>query len=339
MIIAIDGFGGDNVPLEPLRGAEQAVKELDVDIVITGDEQKLHECAKENNVSLERITIVDAATVMPIDEDPVKILKEYSQSSMAVGLDMVYEGAADAFVSAGSTGALLVGSTFIVKRIKGIKRPALASPIPMQGKKFYLLVDSGANHDCRPDMLTQFAVMGVVYQNKIMNIDNPRVGLVNIGAEKSKGTDLQKQTYVLLEQAPFLNFVGNVEARDLPNDGCDVAVCDGFTGNIILKLSEGFGRYFGGILKDIFYSNVISKLAGAAVDKQLKDFKKSLDYKEYGGVPILGLEKPVIKAHGSSNGLAFKNAIRQAKNCIEQNVCEEIAQGVARFKEISSQEN
>lgn len=332
MNIVIDGFGGDYAPLEPLRGAAAAVAELGVSVTVTGDEAKLRACAESNQISLENITFVHADSVIPVDEEPTKILKTYSGCSMAVALKLIAEGKADAVVSAGSTGALLAGATFIVKRAKGVKRPAIGTLVPMTGGKFYLLVDAGANNDCRPEMLCQFAVMGTAYYEKIMGVKSPRVGLVNIGTEEHKGTELQQQTYTLLKTAEALNFIGNVEARALPNGGCDVAVCDGFTGNIILKLTEGFAAFFGGALKGMFMANLGTKLGAVLVSKQMREFKRSIDYKEYGGAPILGTVKPVIKAHGSSDAKAFKNAIRQAKFCVERDVCNEIEQGVARLK-------
>lgn len=333
MNIVIDGFGGDHAPLEPLRGAAAAVSELGVSVTVSGDREKLLKCAEENNISLENITIEHAPTVIPVDEEPTQILKAYADCSMAVGLQLVADNKADAFVSAGSTGALLAGGTFIVKRSKGIKRPAIATLVPTKGeKRFYLLLDSGANNDCRPEMLTQFAVMGTAYHQKIMGSATPEVGLVNIGTEEHKGTELQQSTYKLLQEAKSINFIGNVEARELPCGGCDVAVCDGFTGNVILKLSEGFGSFFADALKKMFFANITTKLGALLVMKQVKEFKKSLDYKEYGGAPILGTKKPVIKAHGSSDAKAFKNAIRQAKFCIERDVCGEIERGVALLK-------
>lgn len=332
MNIVIDGFGGDHAPLEPLKGAAAAVAELGVSVLVTGDEEKLRQCAKKNNISLNNIAFVHAPTVIPVDEEPTKILKDYADCSMAIALKLVAQGKADAIVSAGSTGALLAGATFIVKRAKGVKRPAIGTLVPMAGGRFYLLVDAGANHDCRAEMLCQFAVMGTAYYEKIMGVTSPRVGLINIGTEEHKGTDLQRQTYAQLKTAPTLNFVGNVEARDLPNGGCDVAVCDGFTGNIILKLTEGFAGFFGGMLKGMFTANTATKLGALLVSRQLHEFKRSMDYKEYGGAPILGTTKPVIKAHGSSDSKAFKNAIRQAKFCVERDVCNEIEQGVARLK-------
>lgn len=333
MKIVIDGFGGDHAPLEPLKGAAAAVAELGVEMIVVGDSEKLKKCAEENNISLEKITLCHADTVIPVDEEPTKILKGYSDCSMAVGLKLVADGEADAFVSAGSTGALLAGGTFIVKRSKGIKRPVIATLVPTKGeKRFYLLVDSGANSDCRPEMLTQFTIMGTVYHKNIMGSENPEVGLVNIGTEEHKGCELQQQSYQLLKNVKGINFIGNIEARELPCGGCDVAVCDGFTGNIVLKLSEGFAAFFSDALKKVFFANIITKIGAMLVMKQVKEFKKSMDYKEYGGAPILGVAKPVIKAHGSSDAKAFKNAIRQAKNCVELDVCGKIAEGVAALK-------
>ena len=238
----------------------------------------------------------------------------------------------DAIVSAGSTGALLAGATFIVKRSKGIKRPVIATLIPTGGKrKFYLLVDSGANSDCRPEMLNQFAVMGTAYHKQILGSENPEVALINIGAEEHKGCELQKESYKLMKQNPSINFIGNVEARELPNGGCDVAVCDGFVGNIVLKTAEGMGKLMSGELKGVFKSGLSGALAYLLVKKQLAAFKKKFDAKEHGGAPILGLSKTVIKAHGSSDAKAFMNAIRQAINCEKSGVTEMIARTAAEY--------
>jgi len=331
MKIIIDGFGGDLAPLAPLQAAAAAVRELGVSMAVTGDRDKLTACAAENGISLEGVELIDAPQVMPIEEEPTAILKAYADSSMAVGLRAVSAGEGDAFVSAGSTGALIVGATFLVKRIRGIKRPVLGTPIPTKGG-FYLLADSGANHDCRPEMLVQFAIMGTAYQKAVRGLENPRVGLVNIGTEENKGTDLQVQALPLLGAAP-VNFIGNVEARELPLGGCDVAVCDGFTGNVVLKLTEGMAKFFSDALREIFYTSALTKAAALCIKKPFGEFKKSLDYREQGGVPILGVRCPVIKAHGASDAHTLKNAIRQAKICIEHNVIGEIERGVAEIKQ------
>jgi len=331
MKIIIDGFGGDLAPLAPLQAACEAAQEFGVTVAVTGDRKRLLACADENHLPLDGIEFIDAPDVMPVEAEPTSILKAYADSSMAVGLKAVAAGEGDAFVSAGSTGALIVGATFLVKRIKGVKRPVLGTPIPTQGG-YYLLADSGANHDCRPEMLVQFAIMGTAYQKAIMGLENPRVGLVNIGTEENKGTDLQVQALPLLQAAP-VNFIGNVEARDLPLGGCDVAVCDGFTGNVVLKLTEGLAKFFSGALKEIFYTNALTKLAALCIKKPFSAFKKTMDYREQGGVPILGVKCPVIKAHGASDARALKSAMRQAKICVEQDVIGEIERGVASLRE------
>lgn len=317
MRIIVDAFGGDNAPQAVIEGCLLAKKEYGVDLVLTGDEEKIRAAAKEMNADLTGIQLVNAPQVMPVEADPTEILKSYSDSSMAVGLKMLSEGKGDAFLSAGSTGALVVGSTLIVKRLKGIKRAALGTVIPtMTGRGNYLLMDAGANHECRPEMLCQFGILGSVYMEKVFGVKSPKVGVVNIGAEETKGLPLQIDAGALLKKAP-VNFVGNVEARGLPLGEVDVAVADGFTGNVILKLSEGLGKSFSGAIKDLFKKSLLTKIGYLCVRGGLDDFRKKMDYTEHGGAPLLGLTKPVIKAHGSSNGYAFKNAIRQAKLCCE----------------------
>lgn len=332
MKIIVDAFGGDHAPLEVIKGSEMAVKELGVSIILTGDETIIKEVAQKNGVSLENIQIIHASTIIPIEEDPTQILKKYNDSSMAVGLKLLANGEGEAFVSAGSTGALVVGSTLIVKRMKGVKRAALTGVIPNE-KGGYMLLDIGANTECRPEMLVQFGIMGSAYMDKILGRKNPTVGIVNIGSEESKGLDLQVQAYHLFKKAP-VNFIGNVEPRYLPSGAVDVAVTDGFTGNIILKLTEGLGSTIARQIKSIFLKNIITKIGGLFVYKGINEFKASMDYTELGGAPLLGIAKPVIKAHGSSNANAFKNAIRQAKNFVDNKVIEEIAETLLQLKEI-----
>ncbi|MEG2295531.1 MAG: phosphate acyltransferase PlsX [Oscillospiraceae bacterium] len=331
MKIIVDAFGGDHAPLEAIKGSQMATEQYGISVILAGDEMIIREVAKKNGISLENIEIVNAQTVIPIEEDPTEILKKYNDSSMAVGLKLLSDGKGDAFVSAGSTGALVVGSTLIVKRMKGVKRAALTGVIPNE-KGGYMLLDIGANIECRPEMLVQFAIMGSAYMDKILGRKNPTVGLVNIGSEETKGLDLQVQAHGLLKKAP-VNFVGNVEPRYLPSGSVDVAVTDGFTGNIILKLTEGLGSTISRQIKGIFLKNVITKIGALFVYKGINDFKKSMDYTELGGAPLLGISKPVIKAHGSSNAKAFKNAIRQAKNFVENKVIEEIAETLLQLKE------
>ena len=313
MRIIVDAYGGDNAPDAVLQGCRMAADRWKCEIILTGDEQKLRQRAAELSVSLEGIGIADAPDVIPVEAEPTAILKQYQQSSMARGLQMLADGEGEAFVSAGSTGALVVGGTLIVKRLKGVKRPAIGTVIPCRGGCF-LLLDSGANHDCRPEMLRQFGLMGSVYMKRIIGVPNPRVGLVNIGTEETKGTELQVQAYQLMKEAGY-NFIGNVEAREVPLGGCDVAVCDGFTGNILLKTMEGLVALFMGELKAIFMKSLPNKLAAAAVKKDIKGLKKQFDSAEYGGALLLGSRSPVIKAHGSSDAKAFYNAIRQAISC------------------------
>ena len=322
MRIIVDAYGGDNAPDAVLQGCRMAADRWKCEIILTGDEQKLRQRAAELSVSLEGIGIADAPDVIPVEAEPTAILKQYQQSSMARGLQMLANGEGEAFVSAGSTGALVVGGTLIVKRLKGVKRPAIGTVIPCRGGCF-LLLDSGANHDCRPEMLRQFGLMGSVYMKRIIGVPNPRVGLVNIGTEETKGTELQVQAYQLMKEAGY-NFIGNVEAREVPLGGCDVAVCDGFTGNILLKTLEGLAALFMGELKAIFMKSLPNKLAAAAVKKDIKGLKKQFDSAEYGGALLLGSRSPVIKSHGSSDAKAFYNAIRQAISCCENNIIGEI---------------
>lgn len=334
MKIIVDAFGGDHAPLEVIKGAQLATQEYEISIVLTGDETIIKDVAQKNGISLKNIEIVHAPTVIPIEEDPAEILKKYRDSSMAVGLKLLADGKGDAFVSAGSTGALVVGSTLIVKRMKGIKRAALTGVIPNE-KGGYMLLDIGANTECRPEMLVQFAVMGSAYMDKILGRKNPTVGIVNIGSEETKGLDLHIQAYQLLKKAP-INFTGNVEPRYLPSGAVDVALTDGFTGNIILKLTEGLGSTISRQIKGIFLKNMITKIGALFVHKGINAFKASMDYTELGGAPLLGIAKPVIKAHGSSNANAFKNAIRQAKNFVENKVIEEITETLSQLKEINT---
>lgn len=329
MKVIIDMYGGDNAPKAPILGAAMAAKELGVDIVAVGNEAEMRKICEENDIS--GFEFIDAPMVMPVCAEPTEVIKSYKESSLAVGLRALAEGRGDAFVSAGSTGAIVVGATLIVKRIKGIKRAALASVIPGLDRS-YMLLDLGANVECRPEMLCQFASMGSIYMNKLEGVKNPEVGLINIGAEESKGGELQKEAYKLLKESD-LNFIGNVEPRDLPKGVCDVAVADGWTGNVVLKLTEGLSSAFGKKLKGIMLRNFFTKLGALTMKKGVAEFKKSMDYTERGGAPLLGIAKPVIKAHGSSDPKAFMNAIRQAKTFYEQDVIGTISAAVAAQKE------
>ncbi len=327
MRVIVDAFGGDNAPLEVIKGCARAVSELGVNVVLTGSRNKIEKCAAENGISLSGIEIEHTDDVFDIHEEPKEIIKSGSNSSMALGLRLLSEGKGDAFVSAGSTGALVMGATFIVKRIKGIKRVA-PSPVMPADKGSFVLVDAGANTECRPEMLVQFAVMGSAYMEKVMGVKDPRVGLLNIGSEETKGRELEIAAYKLLEESG-LNFVGNIEARDMPKGEVQVVVTDGFTGNIALKLYEGMGSFFSKKLKWIFSG--LGKIGAIVSLGKIKELRRQMDYKEVGGSALLGVKKPVIKAHGSSDATAFFNAVRQAKKIVDGNVIGEIESYVSRM--------
>lgn len=321
--VIVDAFGGDDAPLAVLQGCELALKEYDgVELTLVGNIPTMKKVASEHQIDLSQMELIQADDIFDIHTDPVEIRRSMSNSSMAVGLKELAAGNGDAFLSAGSTGALLVGATAFVKRIKGVKRAALA-PIMPSATGCFMLIDGGANLDCRPEMLQQFGLMGSIYINKIMEVPSPRVGLANIGAEETKGGELQLEAYQLLKQSN-INFIGNVEARDIPLGACDVVVADGFAGNMILKSVEGMGALMIKELKDMFFASTKTKIAALLLKGQLKQFKKRMDYTEYGGAPLMGIAKPVIKAHGSSNPNAFKNAIRQAKEFVQKEVIHEI---------------
>lgn len=323
MKIVVDAFGGDNAPLEIIKGAALAHKEYGVDIILTGDKTQIEKCISDNGISNEGITIEHAPDVISMHDEPTSILKKKNDSSMAVAFKVLNEGRADAFVSAGSTGAIVVGGTLIVKRIKGIKRPALASMIPSKDKPF-LMLDIGANADCRPEMLAQFGVMAHVYLTGVEGIENPKIALLNIGTEDTKGDELRKQSYELLSKEP-INFVGNIESRELCSGNVDAVVADGFTGNIALKLIEGVASTLFSLLKRVFYKNIITKISTLALKKGLYSIKSKMDYTEVGGALLLGVQKPVIKAHGSSNAKAIKNAIHQAMIFAENGIVSQIS--------------
>ncbi len=329
MTIIVDGFGGDNAPLEIIKGCAMAVEKFDdIEIVLTGDEKKINEIASNEGISMERIDVVHAPDVIEMSDHPTELMKTKKGSSMAVGLSMLAEGRGDAMISAGSTGAMLTGATLIVKRIKGVKRPALAPVMPNADGKF-MLIDCGANADCRPEMLVQFAHMGSVYMKNVLGVENPRVGLANIGTEETKGDELRKATYELLKNEPNINFIGNFETRDIAEGGVDVLVADGFTGNIILKTYEGVATMLSGKFKGVFKKNIINKLGAAVMLKVLNEIKSSTDHNEYCGAPFLGVRKPVFKAHGSSKAITICNAIRLTREFVSSNVIGKIAEDIS----------
>ena len=262
-----------------------------------------------------------------MEDAPLSVVREKSNSSMAVGLKLLAEGAGDAMVSAGNTGALHAGSKLIVRRIKGVKKSAIATILPYKNPT--LLMDSGANIEIAPDVYVQFAQMASLYMERIMGVESPRVGLLNIGAEPTKGTKNVVEAYNLLKETPDINFIGNIEGKELPGGGCDVCVTDGFTGNIVLKLTEGCGSFIMSKIKEIYKKNAVTKMSALMVKNGIKKLKKDFDASEYGGAPLLGLSKPVIKAHGSSDAVAFLGAFRQAKRFVENKAIEEMADTLA----------
>jgi len=323
MIIAVDGMGGDFAPELVVEGCIQAVKEYEgIHIIITGKEELIKNELDKREYKGNKIEILNTKEVIGTDEAPVKAIRRKKDSSMVKALELVKEGKAQAVISAGSTGALMAGATFVLERIKGINRVCLAPLLP-GAKAPFMIADAGANVDCRPEYLVQFAMMGKVYFESVLCVKNPTVGLVNIGAEEEKGNELTKAAYKLLKDTDF-NFIGNIEPRDIPRGETNIAVCDGFIGNTVLKTYEGVASNLFSMLKDEIMSSTRGKIGGALLKPVFKDFKKKFDYTEYGGSPFLGAKGICIKAHGSSDAKAFKNAIRQAKICYDKKIIEEI---------------
>ena len=327
MRIIIDGMGGDNAPEVIVNGTVAALKETDAELAIVGREDEIKKALSKAGYSGDRITVVNADSVITNDEAPVKAVRHKKDSSIVVGLEMVKAGEGDVFLSAGSTGALLAGGFFILGRIKGIDRPTLAAVYPVMGREPSLLTDAGANTECKPNNLLQFATMGAIYMEKVMGRANPRVGLVNNGAEETKGTILTKAAHQLLAESG-LNFVGNVEARYLPDGACDVIVTDGFTGNAILKTTEGMGLIALKELKKMLTSNPKTKMAALMLTKELLRLKEEFNYTEYGGAPILGIKGGLIKMHGSSDETAVKQSILKAVPFAEGKVVDIIQESV-----------
>ena len=336
MKIILDAMGGDNAPLEIVKGALAGQKHWGVDIVLTGDEAAIREaltrCGQpEVPAGME---IISTSQTVEMCDDPATVFRRKKDTSMGVGLTMLREGQGDALVSAGSTGALLTGATLITKRIHGIRRAAMAPVIPTTTGQA-VLIDCGANAECTPEYLVQFAYLGNFYAQQVLGLAKPRVGLLNIGAEDSKGTDLQKQTLARLRQAAeegHLHFIGNIEAKEAIKGGCDVIVTDGFSGNILLKTMEGVGSFAGSALKGMFKKNLLTKLAALAVMPGLNDFKAKLDPNKVGGTAFIGIARPVIKAHGASNAEAIENAIGQAAAFARSGLIEKIEENVNLMK-------
>ncbi len=342
MKIIIDAMSGDNAPAEIVRGAVAAAKNLSPDIsyILVGDEttvrEELSSAGGDAYLAENRITVVHAEEILTMEDDPFDVIKKKKNSSMSVALRLLSDGAGDALVSAGNTGALFTGATMIVRCVKGVRRAGIAALIPFD--RPLLLMDAGANVTVTAEYLEQFALMGTVYMEKLFGITSPEVGLANNGAESHKGTPVIAETYAALTANPAIRFVGNVEGKEVPFGKCDVLVADGFTGNIILKLIEGMGSFFMKRMKKMLYANICTKLSALVLKKELYRLKRDFDASEAGGSPFLGIQKPVIKAHGSADARAVMNACRQAAAYIDNNVNDEIIRRIAALKEARAQE-
>lgn len=329
MKIAVDAMGGDKSVLVTVKGSIDAVQEYGVNVTLVGDKALIENELKKHGYKGDKIDVIHTSDVITNDDEPAMAIRRKKESSMVVALNLVKEGLADGIISAGNTGALLAGGLLIVKRIKGIERAALAPVYPTK-RGIAILLDAGANTDSKAKYLQQFAIMGSIYAEKVLNIPSPKIGLINIGTEEGKGNELTKEAYTLLSNTN-INFYGNLEARDIPNGYVDVMVCDGFVGNVILKLTEGLASSIFSSLKEEFMRSFTTKIGALMLKPGLKKFKERLDYTEYGGAPLLGVKGTVIKAHGSSDAKAIKNAIRQAKLFIENNVVDSIEEDVNKL--------
>ena len=332
MKIIIDAMGGDNAPEQIVLGALQAAKEYGVEITLVGRGEEILDSMKKHGWETlpAGVEIANADDIVDMHTDPAEVVRQHKGSSMVLGLKMLSLGEGDAFISAGNSGALLSAATLVVKRIRGIRRAAFAPVLPTGGG--CILVDAGANAECTPEFLLQFGCMGFYYAKKAQNKENPRVALLNNGAEEGKGDELHKQAYELLKEAGdrgLINFTGNIEARDVPFGGADVVVADGFSGNVLLKSIEGTALYMASLMKDMFKRNAISMLGALCCKKGINHIKKTMDYRETGGSIVIGITKPVIKAHGSSDAVAICGAVCQAINAVNSGFCEDIKANVS----------
>ncbi len=335
MKIAIDGMGGDNGYITVVEGVVNAIKEYSVEVIVTGDKESLEKEFSNYKFDRNKLEIIHTTDIIENEDKPVQAIRRKKDSSMVVALNLVKEKKADAIVSAGSTGALLTGATLIVGRIKGIDRPCLCPCMPNIKGGMTMIADSGANADCKTRNLTEFALMSDIYAKKVLNIESPRIGLANIGSEEGKGNELAKTSYEELKQMD-INFVGNIEGRDVIESKADIIVCDGFTGNIILKTCEGVAIGMMNLMKETLMSSTKGKIGALLIKDDLRRLKSFLDYSEYGGAPFLGVKGGVIKAHGSSDAKAIKNAIKQAINFVEGNVVQDIDAYIKQKKENES---
>lgn len=331
MRVIVDVMGGDHAPEETVKGVIQATQELNASFIMVGNRKEIERIGRENGYDVRRFDIVDTETYITMEDDPLCVVRGKQDSSMSIGLRMLAEGEGDAFVSTGNTGALFTGATLIVRKVKGIQRAGIGTILPFQTP--VLLLDSGANVTVTEENLEQFGVIGAAYMSKMFDLARPRVGLFNNGVEEHKGTPLQQAAYQLLSKNPHVRFVGNIEGSVLPFNTCDVIVTDGFTGNLLLKSVEGLGKFLFSALKDVFYSNTATKMAALTLKKPLMGLKKEFDPSERGGSPILGISKPIVKAHGSSDAKAFKNAIKQVIAYAESGAIYAIAEAADAYGE------
>ena len=345
MKIILDAMGGDHAPEAPVLGALQAAKDFNDQITLVGQGDRILEVLRNHGVQTlpEGVEIANADEVVDMHDDPANVIRKKKNSSMVIGLKMLSEDGGDAFVSAGSTGALLSGATLIVKRVKGIRRAAMGPVMPNKAGGRTVILDCGANAECTPEFLLQFGLVGSLYAKKYLGVENPKVGLLNIGTEDTKGTPLQKEAYAMLTEASrkgLLNFTGNVEARDVPMGAVDVVVCDGFAGNVLLKSIEGTAMFMGSLMKNkIFKRNFFSKIGYLFCRAGVKEVLKMLDYREIGGTQFLGIKKPVIKAHGSSDALAFRNAVRQAMDAAGSDISVELEQMLQQLSQKETEDD
>ena len=339
MKIILDAMGGDHAPQAPVMGAIQAAQDFGAEVMLVGRGEAILQVLRSNGIETlpEGVEIANADDVVDMHDDPARVIRQKPNSSMVVGLKLLSDGQGDAFVSAGSTGALLTGATLLVKRVKGIRRAAMGPTMPNKAGGKTVILDCGANAECTPEFLLQFGLVGSLYAKKNLGVANPKVGLLNIGTEDTKGTDLQKAAYALLKEANdkgLVNFVGNVEARDVPMGAVDVVVCDGFSGNVLLKSIEGTAMFMGSLMKNkIFKRNFLSKIGYLFCKPGVDEVMKMLDYRESGGTTFLGIRKTVIKAHGSSDALAFRNAVHQAMEAAKSDISAELEQMLGSLKE------
>lgn len=340
--IILDAMGGDHAPEAPVLGAIEAAKQFDVQITLVGRGEEILEVMRRHQIENlpEGMEIANADDVVDMHDDPGSVIHKRKTSSMVVGMKMLADGQGDAFVSAGSTGALLTCATLIAKRVRGIRRAAMGPAFPNKAGGKTVILDCGANAECTPEFLLQFGLVGSLFAQKSLGVKEPKVGLLNIGTEDSKGTNLQKEAYGLLQKAGekgLIHFVGNVEARDVPLGAVDVVVCDGFSGNVLLKSIEGTAMFMGSLMKHkIFKRNFLSKIGYLFCKPGVDEVMGMLDYRTIGGTQFLGIRKPVIKAHGSSDALAFQNAIRQAETAAQSDFTAELEEKLSVMKEIAN---